>query len=146
MLTNTSTQVNWKRKVFVELHAVSIHTILFFLLFISCQMFSFGERCRPLHFTASTTPFSSNNVKQSFSIWLYKCLTSLWKNFNLLFFKTLLYFIEVCMQLKHFSLVELWTLGHCSSLIVFFFSNSVVALLLCLASLSWCMTQFQAKL
>ena len=69
------------------------------------------------------------------------------------FFTTLFQFIEICGHLsmhssrkvlsQHFNWVKsgLW-LGHHETSILFFFSHSVVDLLVCLGSLSCCTTQF----
>lgn len=69
-------------------------------------------------------------------------------------FITWLQFIEVCIHLyMHRSPKVLHCnqryglqLGHCSTLILFFFGNSSVDLLLCFGSLSCCMIQFQSIL
>lgn len=62
---------------------------------------------------------------------------SQWRN-DPIFFKTLLHFIEVWQA--HSS--GLW-LGHCNTLMLFFFGHSVVDLLLSLGKLSCCITQFE---
>lgn len=69
-------------------------------------------------------------------------------------FITLLQFIEVCIHLYMHSSPKVLhcnqryglQLGHCSTLILFFFGNSGVDLLLCFGSLSCCMIQFQSIL
>ncbi len=69
-------------------------------------------------------------------------------NFGPLFFTLLLQFIEVCGHFLYTALATafesgwVWTLLYCNTLILLFFSRSVVDLLGCLGSLSCCMTQF----
>jgi len=81
---------------------------------------------------------------------LYQSLTSFWRNFGPFFFTMLLQFIEVCGHLfmhssRHSISVGLRSrlrLGHCNTLILFFFSHSSVDLLVIFRSLSSCMTKF----
>lgn len=114
----------WKNNNFTGLHAVL------------CKLVA----CR--------TTFSGNSLSNPF-VWLYRSVTSLWRNLGLLFFTAVLQFIKDCRQLfmhgsfrfpwQDFTEVEVWNLGHCYTLILSFFlvfSHSVAGLLLCLGSLS----------
>lgn len=98
---------------------------------------------------ACRTTFSGNSLSNPF-VWLYRSVTSLWRNLGPLFFTAVLQFIKDCRQLfmhgtfrfpwQDFTMVEVWNLGRCNTLILsfwfLFFSHSVAGLLLCLGSLS----------
>lgn len=141
------------------------HSLLFYILLClysySCWLqisFNFMHviAIKPMnHYSVShKATFSSINLVKSLSVWLYQSLTSLWEHFLL----TLLYkpqcfssfwFVafHLCTTLsrsRHRISIMLrsgLSLCPCSTLILFF-SPSVVDLLLCLGSLSCCMTQF----
>ena len=110
------------------------------------------EKLSPLHdSTACRATFTSNNLNFLFSVWYHQFHSLLWRNVCPPFFTMLLHFFKVCTSLLRSSHTVpirlrsgLW-LEHCNQLILFFFRHSVVDLLLCLGSLSCCITQFQPR-
>ncbi len=59
-----------------------------------------GDKLRtPYNSIACRSTFSSNNLKYTFSVWLYQSLTSFWKNFGPHFFTMLIQFICLCTAL-----------------------------------------------
>ncbi len=59
-----------------------------------------GDKLRtPYNSIACRSTFSSNNLKYTFSVWLYQSLTSFWKNLGPHFFTMLIQFICLCTAL-----------------------------------------------
>lgn len=72
-------------------------------------------------------------------------MTSLVSHIIMKFWPSLLLIIDVWYLVMYFHTLSIWTLGHCNTLLLFFFRHSVEDLLLCLDSLSCCMTQFESS-
>lgn len=94
--------------------------------------------------SAFRATFKSNTFKEMFSVWLHQVLRSLWTFGPLILLHWDLWsFIYVGLSQK-LALISirltsgLW-LGHCNTMILFFFSYSVIDLLLGFGSFDWCM-------
>ncbi len=99
-----------------------------------------------------------NNCNQAFAITGNESFTSLWRNFGPLFLAWIVLIqphrrvfeheidcLNSCHSISIGFMSGLW-FGHSKTLILFFYSHSKVGLLLCLGSLSCCITQMRLSL
>lgn len=111
-----------------------------------------GKITTPYNSVVCRTTFSTSKLKKTFAIRVYQS-QSFWRNFGQLFFRTLLQFSDVWGHLfmhnslkTHHSIPVGLRSGLGQQLDFFFFSHLDVNLLMCLESLSCCMTQFWPSL